>query len=1267
MAGDVGFAERKQFKLARRRAIEKMRRFALADPYFYILEIIQAAVAGGAESIDITCDDGDVTVSWIGGVLTQDELSQLFDFLFASKERVDIAHVRSLALGVNALMLFEPELVVIESGDGSEGGTARMVVRQSADQVDVGRAQGKLAGTYVRATKLNRAKVAKATGRSGNAEGNLEFRVAEQRCIAAPVPLVFNGQSLFGWSKQRVPNLFGYKKVRSFDEGDLYGTLGLNPMGGVPSFQLLTHGVWIQSYQHELVPKKAFGGVICFDRLHKTVDHAGFVRDERFEELWIRLLPYAQELLGGKVVEVPRITSLDGLEYTPLELRKYLNQNPRIIAVPPELDADSSAGQAVKLMSYALDAELLRSPPSQVSAIRVLGGRELKLWQPDVDDPAELSFYAKAELEPIDGPQLLPPVALEGVPVDVAAGACAEGKDAEALARVLGETGVIAATLYAPVDPGEARRGMLVQVTTTGRLLDTKLYATTHPGRILRVEIPTASPGSMHTPMPGRIGQRSAVEHIAELFAGRTEPALREQDQRTLAGLAVGKIEAGSPAARVAFQVLSRVTLSRLRAARPGRTSPGLSFSLLHSASEGEEYQASSGKFDPLALPLLRTLSGRAVSLRDLALLSDHTSGLIYGRVEGIEADLGELDPQLATARILDLDLSTERELINLIGDGGYVRVDARDRLAVHGPLCVRDVAVGLREYPEFPLLVEGRAGVGVDASEARPPAEYLEGLGPALSEDCLAHLVRQLRERVRGQFDDPAQRRHDPATQEEHRRQAVRHLQWIACRCLARHERARLDALELLDVPLFTDLAGHGWSLRQVHGALTSEEGLLVHYGHALGGEELALLSADAPELAGDARPSSLAASAFVFRLLAPLGRVRLAFDFDLDDVEATRNPMTANEAFLVRETVRAPWGSGVIGVPATHQAEYRVQLRMRGGGSVAALDEVARRFGLVGTLELEGSHRDDPKLAERIIAELHTLGHGLLERLITRLPSFGDDPRRHEAGLRVLLHYASEQLSLSADRDSLTASLRTPLAHRILSLPLFDTGATTLTSGQRLIEHFRAHFEAARRELARSSGSRWASHAFPHSVIGNVEWDEVLAARSPAWMREWLELNLHPQRTALYTGGAATRAQTSSSSAADSDEPRAPWPEGEMLDEKALSWNLVHWLDRLRTDPRKDEHTGLPPTLVFVTPTPNFNRQVVEGNDKRVDVHSLDPIAERVRHRPTSENLAWVLLAIYAHLNAVTGRITNSHEAQFQRAIADALCDDSLVVLRP
>ncbi len=604
--GDVAFAARKQFKLARRRAIEKLRRFALADPYFYVLEVIQAAVAGGADYVDIACADGDVLISWTGGVIREDELAQLFDFLFASKERVDLAHVRSLALGVNALMLFEPEQVVIESGDGRPGGTTRMVVRAGADQVDVGRAEGVLAGTYVRATKLNRSKVAAETGRRGDDDGGLEHATVELRCLAAPVPVVFNGQPLFGWSRQRVPNLYGYKRVRSFDEGDLYGTIGLEPVGGEPSFQLLTHGVWVQSYQYELLPKHRFGGVVCFDRLHKTVDHSGFVRDDRFAEMWVRLRPYAEALVGGKPVESSQITSADGLAYTPVELREFLRERPRVVILAPNYtkgggesaDDGSTPSWRAKAIARMLDAELLRVEDAQVPAVRVLGDRNLLIWRPHLGDATDQTFYNGPSLDPPAPPYLLPPVELEPPTCDALIdellsegnwsrimGKLAKAKLLDETARraagkdrskrqlqvMLGETGSVTATLYSPVDAGAAAEGLLVRVTTTGRLLGERLLATAYPGRVLQVELPTAQPAAMLS--------SEVAGLVAERFAARSLPVLREQDQRALA--ASGSARSRRAARRRGWPCrCSRGSRSRACAAldRPGKAASAVAW-----------------------------------------------------------------------------------------------------------------------------------------------------------------------------------------------------------------------------------------------------------------------------------------------------------------------------------------------------------------------------------------------------------------------------------------------------------------------------------------------------------------------------------------------------------------------------------------------------------------------------------------------------------------------------------------------------------------
>ncbi|PRP97873.1 hypothetical protein ENSA5_31060 [Enhygromyxa salina] len=1271
--GEGGFSERKQFKLARRRAIEKLRRFALADPYFYILEIIQAAIAGGADYVDISCADGDVLISWTGGSLREDELAQLFDFLFASKERLDLAHVRSLALGVNALMLFEPEQVVIESGDGTPGGTARMVVRAGAEQVDVGRAEGALNGTYVRARKLNRSKVAAGTGRHGDEDGGLEYATVELRCLGAPVPLVFNSQPLFGWARQRVPNLFGYKQVRSVDEGDLYGTIGLKPNGGEPGFQILTQGVWIQSYHYELIKGHKIGGIICFDRLHKTVDHSGFVRDDRFEEMWLRLRPYAEALVGGKAAEAPKITGVDGLAYSPAQLRESLREHPRVVIVPPAdrklpTGDDEAIGRRAKSIARRLDAQVLRVPGAQVAAVRVLGGRELQIWRPQVGDAADQRFYDQAELEPPAEPYLLPPVELEVPPVDslvdqiVKHGAnlrlraevdeegeatatlsdfdkvawarvwselrdagflAPEANEGELLARIttqlrvmIGETGTIRATLYSPAEPGAAARGLLVRVTTTGRLLGQQLFASAYPGRVLDVELPTAQPTGLRS--------QQLPERVAERLAALAVPLLREQDQRALAGLAVGKIEPNTAAARLALQVLSRVTVTRLRAARPGRVAPGLSFSLLRAVAG----------FDPFSLNLLRTVSGRAISLRELALLTDQTAGLVYGTIPEVPADLDGLDLD----RILALDAGTERILISMLGEAGYVRVDARDVLTeeLGGRVRVRDVALGLREYPDFPLLIEGEVG-------------EVDELDEDARGELLASLVDGLKRRMLGEADEPGA---DPRELEEHRRQAVRQLQCYGCRALASGKAEALETHELLDFPLFLDLDGEVWGLGQVHAALRSDEGLLVHYGHVLGSAELGALTNAA--LAGRrppaGRPSSLAVSAFSYRLLVPLGRVRLAFDFDLDDVEAARNPMTAGVAFLVRESFEREWG-GVLGIPATRLPEYRIQLRARGGGSVAALDELAHLYGVVGSITIDDSNWD-ASTHELLLGAIDEQAAGLLGRLIGRLPELGDDRGRYEAALRVLLTYAGEQLTLIAGTIGLSASVSTELAERILSLPLFDTGAATLVSGHRMIELFRRHFE---------------HHDAVGEEIPAFDWSAVLAAgdATPALIRDWLDAHLQASRVVMpasASGASGAASGEEAESGSDAGVELQVWDVTRVMSSDLLAWNLEHWLSELRPDPRVLGDLPLPPTRVWVSPHELVGGGLIEGGDTRVAVYGADPLVLRAINSPTAANFAWLMLAVYAHLNAVTGLITNEHEAQFQLIIGEALTEGRL-----
>jgi hypothetical protein len=1241
MAGDIGFTERRKFKLARARAIEKLRRFALADPYFYILELIQAAVAGGATFVDIGCGEGqgnEIRVSWTGGNrLREGELAQLFDFLFASKERLDLAHVRSLALGVNALLLFAPSIIVIESGDGTPDGTSRMVIRQGIDQVEVGKAAGSLDGTYVKAFGLDRAKVASETGRNGNDDGGLEFATIELRCLAAPVPILFNGQSIFGWARQKIPRPFGYKKILEFDEGDLYGALALDPEGGQPSFQLLTHGVWIQTYQHELLPKRRLGGIVCFDRLHKTVDHSGFVRDDVFEEMWIRLRPYAEQLVGGKVdKEGPKIANAAGIAYSVGDLRALLSEIPRVVAIDPALPSEGEEFERAEALARLLDAEILRVPETQLAAVRVLGGRDVLIWRPELGAGTDELFYARPSVPEPAPPLLLPAVSLGSMPSAALAKMLHEKTGVDAVVRAIGESGECTATLHSPADPGLAGAGLRVRLLTVGRrLVLERSLPSAWSGRVIDVELPTCSPTRLAwlDAKAAKLGV-DCIAALAEIYAGIASSVLIDQDRRTLAGLGVGELTVGSPAARLALQVLARALVTRLRAT-------GLSFSLLHAPPES----------DPLERPLLATLGGSELSLRELARLSELGGGLIYGVVPEVAADLDGLDRD----RILALDAELERLLLGLVGESGYVRVDARDVLAraeVDGrEFVVRDMAVGLRDWAmdSFPILVEGSDSNELDATQKLV---------------LIDRLVAELRARVLGKRDDP----NEPAIErEEHRRQAVRHLQWIVCRLAADDRLA--DAPGIEELPLFLDLDGRAWSLAALLPSLRAGE-LVVHYAHGLGASELGSLAAamrDPSLRAGpDSRVESLAISAFVLHLLAPLGRVRLAFDFDLDDHEAARGPVQVREALLVREQVELAGARCLFGIPAAPTGEVWLPITERSEAStrVIGLLEPPIR-GVVGSIEIDARTARET-LVETLERELPAIGLRLLERLLGRLPELDEaagDGRRSQA-LQIAFDYAGEHLTLVGEPGQLRVVVGTAVADRVLGLPVFDLGGPTLVSAQRLVDHFRRYW------LGADDGE----------TLPPLDWSRVLALGTPAPLRAWLDHHLTPTRVTLPASKSKTRAEPADAGVHQS------WPKGRKLDGDALGWNLGHWLEALRPDPRRvdrardpdadpfdhvDDDAASSPermvTRIWVLENQLPNGRMIDGNDQRLDLDAGRPMVMRMLLEPSASNLAWLLLAVYAYLNEVTLAITNAHEQEFQRRVTAALLAGTLELRLP
>ena len=1181
-----GFSERKQFTVARNRGIQKLRRFALADPHHYILELIQSAIANGARHIEILLEQTRCTLSYIGGGLLEAELGQLFDFLFASKDRTDIGHVRELALGINAVLLFQPDRVVVESGDGTLRGTTRMVLHGDTDEVEVGRPERPLTGTYVHVEGMKRARL---PGGRAVSDPPRERGVIEIRCLAAPIPIIVNHESLFGYSSQRMPGLFGYRKTLAIDEGDLYGTIGLEPRFGDPSFQLLTRGVAIATKEHPMLARQRIGGIICFDGLRKTVDHSGIVDDERLEEMWVRLRPYARQLHTGHVAASPYETALFGGEpLAAADLRRLLREHRRVVVVPPEVVPSSMEGHRVQAIGRALEVPVLSAPQAILPALRALSGGRVGIVTPSTSDH-NVSFYEAEPVSPPARPWLASPVEVEPLPVARLTHRIDPQKSQ--LVQRLGVVGQAEAVVYTPQELCEPSDGLSVWITTTDRLVAQHVVPSAYPGHVLLVRLPDSDPATLLDPVDPQ-SHRSLSEDVAHAMAEHAVSALSTAFGAAVRSLGVRSIEPGTVAAGLGLAALTRSVVPRLRA-------PG-------GEPTVDLVQLEAGELDLLELPLLRTRAGRNVCMHDVMAMMNDCGGLLYGTIPSVPAAMDGLDPD----RVLDLDESTERLLVSLFGEEPYVRIDRRDVLAEFRGVQCRDLALGLREYPDFPLLIEG-----ADPS----------GWSPDERSTCEHALVTKLVDRMLG-LDPPPP---DPASEridwEECRRQACRHLQWYVCRRARRQGGVHQDDAVLDALPLFLDPAGRAHGLRDVRAAIARSELVLIH-GHALGSASLgALVDAvrHGDQEADEREPvETIVAGPWIHRLLAPLGPLRLAFDFD---VPARRQDGVC-DAFLVSVELESNSWRGRIGVPIepgnARHGRLDVPVILPDNRQLSVFTDLAFELGVAGWVRLAPSTQWSHEHWAELAAGIRSAAHDALRRLLDRLPDVSDATERDRI-LEVLLDHAGRHLSIFVDPHG------QPQVHpigelvgRILSMPLFPSRFGGVLPGWRLVRRFCGLLQSGSPEPAR----------------------EILAELRPPISRPaeaWIHRVLHASNVVH---------------APTHDVHVAPPVALTPGDHRALCTKLETWLARLRPDPVQSVtriHTIVRDPSVFA-----------EGALDAVSLNSEHWLVSwGLRAAATDPQVvAWLLLAVYAHINHVLDAVSNEHERTFQRRVLAASAANAL-----
>ncbi|MEZ4454614.1 MAG: hypothetical protein R3B09_34500 [Nannocystaceae bacterium] len=1190
------FSERQRFTLARSRAIQKMRHFALQSPHFYVLELIQAAIASGARSISIFADDDSFTLSYIGGGFPEAGLANLFDFLFASKERSELQALRALALGVNALMLLHPARVILESGDGTLEGTSRLEIESSADRMAIGRPERPLAGTFLRAEGLDRRRMGGELQIGVRGGGDDERGAIETRCLTAPVPIFFNDQPIFGVSTIRIPPAYGYRRALPFDEGDLFGTLALDPQGGAAVFRILTHGVWIESIEHPLLPGAEIGGVINFDALHKTADHAKIVRDERLEELWLRLRPYAAQLRRGaqSTESAYDVCFFGGGRLDAIQLRTFLREAGRVVLITPAAAASSASVAIARRIAGNFDAPILIAPPNQVDSVRALAGRAALVLAPDLGDAGDVAFYTSAAAEPPARPWLLSPAEAPSLAsVDLVAELCAESDArsiadrADTLQATLGGRGEAKVTIYTPAAVAGRFGAVGVTIRCLGRDLTRWEVPSAHAGHELVVDLDASAPSRLQA-----AEGRQLTGAIAAAVVRHVGAPLAEASRRALLGVVSQTIEPGTPQARLVLAAAVRSLVVRLRR---GPSGPRIALSP----------QESPDGLDLRTLPLLRNLDGDALTLGDLPELAAAGEGVLYGVIPEVEADLEGLDRR----RILDLDRESERLLLLLVGEAAYVRVDARDLVAEHAGLRIRDLAVGLRAFPEvagFYPLVEGTDPSRLDPGARAAAAEALQA---ALVERYVA---------------DPGPAEGDALAAEELRRMALRHLQRALCSAVAAGEAAPSG----LDLPITLGADGLGYSLRQILEGMREHGAVILHYDHGALPPPLAELErAEGPA-------HELRASPFLAVHLAALGPCALPFDFALGP-EATRAAGADEGALLLDHAIVEGGLRGRLGVPLRPSVAPRIFVLGRDLRVIHALAELAEVYGVVGAVQLTAGESLDEAGIESLLAALSQAAEATLAELCARLPTLPPGSEAYERAITTLLHHAGRRLSLVAEPDgAVRAAASTPVAATVLGLPLFPGAGGLPISAWTLLQ-------ALGERLRRS----------PSATVSGVDLCDGAALSQS--LRTWLMRHVH-------SGRVFREPSRGLRPPAPSAAPAAPGAVHGMT----LANALARWIDALRPDaPHLGEPAGR--SVIWLGDPEDFLKTkeafaFISGHGPtgaRVILHPEHWLVRWTLTTGEPRALAWLILAIYARINVLLEEVTGAHEAEMQVRVAEAL----------
>ncbi len=98
------------------RALERLRKYRLSEPSHWVLEVVRAAVASGADEVHVRTDADDVEVRFAGNAFPEKAMKELLEQALNDGKSADQRRAKLLGLGVAGALGVEPRFVKVTSG-----------------------------------------------------------------------------------------------------------------------------------------------------------------------------------------------------------------------------------------------------------------------------------------------------------------------------------------------------------------------------------------------------------------------------------------------------------------------------------------------------------------------------------------------------------------------------------------------------------------------------------------------------------------------------------------------------------------------------------------------------------------------------------------------------------------------------------------------------------------------------------------------------------------------------------------------------------------------------------------------------------------------------------------------------------------------------------------------------------------------------------------------------------------------------------------------